>query len=504
MLNMILADDEVVIVRGIKKLVDWESLGILIVGEYENGSSAMEGILARRPDIALLDISMPGMNGIEILKSIRRLELPTKVIFISGFQDFEYAKNAITYGAVDYLIKPVIREELLHAVEKAVSSLSGEKLLAEPEEEKSVQQKELRHAVDLEQTTYLPVLTEILFEGSESGQEKKLIRFSVTSFLEEYLAEKGLGILFVKNEHIVMVLKGMDAERCKAVLTEVWRAVSAACGKKVGLVAGRIVDSMGQIPEEYERCLELCRYFFFADQMQIPVLTVGEEVFWRKAGEEDINAARDVLMDAIVVQDREAFLKAFESFSRILCLASGGRKEDADYYFCTTVRMVEQKLRSMNLEGRSPDVGELLERGRQCADFSRMKELFREYLEGYLELLKKKMESNEKKDILRAKEYIESHYQENLTLEILADVVHMNPYYFSSYFKKNAGENFKDYVNRVRIQRAVSLLVSTDMKTYEIAAQAGFRDVRAFTEAFSRAYGETPSSYRKRVLEKGE
>ena len=98
------------------------------------------------------------------------------------------------------------------------------------------------------------------------------------------------------------------------------------------------------------------------------------------------------------------------------------------------------------------------------------------------------------------KEYIEKHYQENLTLEILAGHIHMNPYYFSSYFKKNAGENFKDYVNRVRVEHAVSLLISTDKKTYEIAAEVGFRDVRSFTEVFSRTYGETPNSYRRRVL----
>lgn len=98
MLKLVLADDEPVIVRGIKKLVDWEKLGILIVGEYENGGSAMEGILGLKPDIALLDISMPGMDGIEILKNIRRLNLSTKVIFISGFQDFEYAKAPLLMG----------------------------------------------------------------------------------------------------------------------------------------------------------------------------------------------------------------------------------------------------------------------------------------------------------------------------------------------------------------------------------------------------------------------
>ena len=97
MRRMILADDEPVIMRGIRKLVDWERLGFSIVGESGDGSSAMGGLLSLRPDIALLDISMPGMNGIEILKNIREFGLPTRVIFISGFQDFEYARNCLLY-----------------------------------------------------------------------------------------------------------------------------------------------------------------------------------------------------------------------------------------------------------------------------------------------------------------------------------------------------------------------------------------------------------------------
>ena len=153
----------------------------------------------------------------------------------------------------------------------------------------------------------------------------------------------------------------------------------------------------------------------------------------------------------------------------------------------------------MNLPGREPDVGELLKKGRACEDYGQMKAFFLEYLEGYLKHFREMMESSEKKDIVYAKAYIEEHYQENLSLEVLAGIVHMNPYYFSSFFKKHAGENFKDYVNKVRISHAVSLLLSTDKKTYEIAMETGFRDARSFSEVFSRIYGETPSSYKKRV-----
>lgn len=127
MIRMILADDEPIITRGIQKLVDWNSLGILVAGEYADGREALDGIIKEKPDIALLDIFMPRMTGIEILREINMLGLPTKVIFISGFQDFQYAKDALRYGAVDYLLKPVVRDELMNAVGNCLADLRKEK-----------------------------------------------------------------------------------------------------------------------------------------------------------------------------------------------------------------------------------------------------------------------------------------------------------------------------------------------------------------------------------------
>lgn len=268
MLKLVLADDEPVIVRGIKKLVDWEKLGILIVGEYENGGSAMEGILGLKPDIALLDISMPGMDGIEILKNIRRLNLSTKVIFISGFQDFEYAKSAVTYGAVDYLLKPVILEELLHAIEKAAELANGGSVSVYREEKR-------QQMVVLEETTYLPVLAEIVFDGTENEQMKRLIYFSFHSFLEEYLAEKQLGILFSKDNHTVMIFKGIPLDRVRKALLDLQERTSDIMEKRTAFFIGGLVDSMSQIPQEYERCLDMRRYLFFLDQIKIPILCAG-------------------------------------------------------------------------------------------------------------------------------------------------------------------------------------------------------------------------------------
>ena len=112
MLKMIIADDEPMIVRGIQKLVDWNSLGIEIVGQCFDSTMTLASIIQQKPDIALLDISMPGKTGLEILKVIKTMGLSTRVVFISGFQEFQYAQEAVRLDAGDYLLKPVKTDQL--------------------------------------------------------------------------------------------------------------------------------------------------------------------------------------------------------------------------------------------------------------------------------------------------------------------------------------------------------------------------------------------------------
>ena len=503
MVKIILADDEPVILRGIRKLVDWEKLGMEIGGEYEDGRSAMEGILEVKPEIALLDINMPEMDGIAILKNIRELGLSTKVIFVSGFQDFEYAKSAITYGAVDYLLKPLILDELLHALEKAVEQAAGHMVRNYGKERKNLEVLATDDSSG-EKTTYIPVLAEVLFDGTEGEPMMRLMDFSLISFLKEYLSENKCGIMLETDSHIAMVFRGMGRDAVREEIFQLQERVGTIVDRRIGFVIGRVMGDMGRISEEYEKCLEMKRYFFFEEQMRVTVLSAGEKVFLRQAGTAELSEERGRMMDALFAQDENAFQAAFEQFARVLCLASDGRKEDACYYFCSTIRHLDDKMKAMNLQKEISDTKVLLEKGRACHNYRQLKEYYRECLEGYRKLLRDAMENNDKKDILFAKAYIEEHYRDNLSLEVMAGIVHMNPYYFSSFFKKNAGENFKDYVNKVRISHGVSLLLSTDLKIYEIAMETGFGDARSFAEAFSRVYGETPASYKKRVLDKAK
>lgn len=518
MLRMILADDEPVITRGIQKLLDWKSLGISIVGVYEDGKAAMEAILSLRPDIALLDINMPGMNGIEILKNLREFGIEeTSVIFISGFQDFSYARSALTYGAADYLLKPVIREELVRALNRALSG-KGKPPIGEnggnPREEAQEAAEnpagtgtspenpaEARTSPETdEKTRYLPmVVSAVLTEPN--GQMRRLMEFSVRSALTEEIEKKNSGILFEKEGNTVVVLRGdFTDEEFHTLLYDLWKTASEAVGKELYFFCGKPVSSMREIPGEYRRCVDLSRYLFFAAELPEHILSADRPVFARSAGYKELQEATAAVTNALVSHQQEDFDRAWTYFCRTLCLASDGRREDACYYFCSTIRVIDAQMTAMHIAGRSPEMRDLLEGGRKTADYREMCAYFRKFIDGYNSEVKNSVEGNDRKDIAEVQQYVEKHYREPITLATAADLIHVNSFYFSSLFKKKTGQNFKDYVNSVRLRQAVALLLSSDLKLYEIAEQTGFRDVRSLNDVFSKTYGETPAAYRKRIL----
>lgn len=105
--------------------------------------------------------------------------------------------------------------------------------------------------------------------------------------------------------------------------------------------------------------------------------------------------------------------------------------------------------------------------------------------------------NQENDSIFKVKEYISEHFSEDITLEKMAQMVYMNPYYFSAFFKKETGENFKAYLLEVRMKKALQYLMETNMKTYELASQVGYKDVRTFTDKFRDFYGCSPAKYKK-------
>ena len=195
---------------------------------------------------------------------------------------------------------------------------------------------------------------------------------------------------------------------------------------------------------------------------------------------------------------------AVDRYLDAVACAADGRADTAMYHLLVCRRIIQDRLEKTGVRCAGGS-NELMDAAREAPDYRAVTRLFRQALDELYEKMAGQVRKNEHKDIRRVMDYISEHYRENLTLDVLAKHIHMNSFYFSSYFKKQVGQNFKDYLNRVRMEHAMELLLSTDKRSYEIADEVGFRDYRYFNEVFSRYYGKTPAAYRKEFLAgKGE
>ncbi len=140
---------------------------------------------------------------------------------------------------------------------------------------------------------------------------------------------------------------------------------------------------------------------------------------------------------------------------------------------------------------------ELQHRLEGCDTFAQLRERLRDYYRELLPDVYRNARSRSTQEIVRVQRYIEEHYDQDLSLKTLAEVACVSPHYFSAYFKAETGQNYKAYLTRVRMERAMELVINSDLKTYEIAERVGYNNVRRFVDAFRAAYGMSPLDYRK-------
>ena len=387
MYSLLIADDELIILRGLRKLLNWAELDIEIIGEANDGLEAREMIISLKPDFAILDICMPLCSGVEILKTVYEKKLKTQVIFLSGHEEFTYAREAIKYGALSYLVKPVRKKELLQVIKSAIEKVDS----------KTSTKIAMDRLIELEQNPFIksngldrPLSTALAIQvqGIEQMDHdmERLVLFSILRTIERRLTEKKMGVAFSK-QGMIFVLLNHDEDHDPQNLT-----------------------------------LNLIEYIFRNTGKDM-IVGIGNTVESIKDINQSIRNARDALNYRFIRPDEKMHL--------------------------------------------------------------------------YTTPIEENIEYQVNKQIKQITSYISANFTENITLESTAKMVYMNPYYFSSYFKKHTGTNFKDYLTKIRMEKAVEILRTENVKTYQLAEMVGFGDAKYFSELFKRTYGMTPKEFRQ-------
>ena len=537
MLKVFLVEDEVVMRNGIKNNIPWEQEGFEFVGEASDGELAYPLIKREKPDILITDIRMPFMDGLELSRLVKK-ELPQiKIIILSGYNEFDYAKTAISIGVTDYLLKPISSAKLLEAVKKVGDMIEKEqdnvRLMERYEkemEENILQEKhklwgalasnrlstiELlekgqRLGMDFTASAYMVFLFKLMQEGDATGCSDELNRASekvnsLSSTWEKVLSfdrsPEGWAFL-IKGESETEVLETF-AETKKELLNLV------AAYPKVEYFGGlgSIVQRIGDIQNSYKEAARAFSSRFFLDANQIADSAEMVPVQNEEDGKIDVSKMlskkrEHELVEKFfkngTVEEVDSFLdELFQSIGEQNCKSLLYRQYVVmDLFFCATDFLENLEIGTEELPEECRDINQIVEKAGNAQSLRhQIGILFSETMilrDGH----SKKKYSKLLED---AKAFIDENYRhDDMSLNMVAAQVNISPSYFSTIFSSEMGQTFVEYLTHVRLEKAKELLMCSNMRTAEIGYEVGYKDSHYFSYIFKKVVGCSPKEYRNR------
>ena len=518
MYKIILADDEPLILRGLKKMIDWERLNAKVEGTVTDGKQLLDLIRKSKPDIIISDIAMPNLSGLDVIKSIKENHWNIKVIFLSGYQEFNYAKQAITYGAVDYLLKPASKSELEQALATAEGQLTKEKpaefwneenrLLNFIQDSNVSGNTELKEELstiknDSVQRSFVCVFFSLSFHSkrvSPDPNKLAIIQFSVFQFIQNYLKTDNLGIVLKRHENRYDTVFTLPPENplpsVKKNVAAIQNSVRQNYNMDLLIGIGDIVDSISDLKYAYKTA----RFAFKLNYFQPAPVTYYEDASKEfHQSFEDYNTSYKAFFQSVLHKENQWRERLEDCLNIIESLHFGNRYAAEDRCIAMAIvfykELKEYKLIDEDEKKQAEyenKVGNLRNQDTYGELKSKLTGLFQQLVD-----LVYQNKNSESLIVYQVKEYINCHFSEEITLEEIAKQVYMNPYYFSTFFKRKTGENFKNYLTKVRMKQAFIILKRKDVKTSELAQAVGYKDVRTFTDKFKETYGDSPAGLKK-------
>lgn len=529
--RIMLVDDEEEVRKAIIHKMAWEELGFTVVGDAENGEDALEKLEQLEPDVVITDIRMPYMDGLTLTARIREKYPSMKILIFSGYDDFEYAKQAIKLNVTEYILKPVNGEELAVILKRIRDNLDEE--------------IEQRRNIDLLRENYLgslPILRELFLN--------ELVRRTAdVAVIEPRLREYGIDILDARKwltavihververvetqalslhqELIPISVRGLVEDCLKpycrfAIFTSLEGITVIAAIDKENTQTG-LINLFGDICKESRRLLEVSitigvggscdtlRDIAVSYQAAVDALgyraIVGEGKTIYIHDVEPVNRGKlqfqvkdeEELTAAVKFGSRETIENMLRKLSACMDDAKVHARQYQLYMLAIAnclFRLVQQYDLDIDALFDTKEQYEVIREG-NCNR--------KEFAERIIpvacrmnEAMNRERDNTTRRIIEEAKGYIREHYSDpELSVEMLCRHLHMSPAYFSTVFKKETGQSYVNYLTEVRLKKAVELLNETDDKTYMIAQKVGYQEQNYFSYVFKKKYGVSPTKYR--------
>lgn len=525
MLRVLLVDDEPFISQGLSVLIDWKEEGYEIVKVATNGKEALDYLKENKVELIIADIQMPVMTGLELLAHIREDKVSeAHFVVLSGYSDFNYAKQAIRYGCMDYILKPVSKEELLGIIRKV--SHDSEHLRQDEMNQRKMERAYLEQNLisllvgkyDEANLDYVKQnvrfsegvrYVDVAYAGlpEEDAQDDRLQRGIYRELyhaLREVLGEDEKHAVFDASQDEKMYDAGfiycdymalehnMNEER---FLTELHGKLVQKTGKELCFLVGKKVQMMSSVSQSYGTARILRSLEAFHEKKAL--LFYEDEVQVSQSGIVLCKNALDALIEAIEANEPKQINgcvdKLYEELKG-LGVAGDVVNFNINYLLFQLMHLATEQDDEVNQEEILHFVSESsFEEGVMRGSSKHLARFACEYAE-YLAQLRKKVSHG----ILDAVEKeIKENYAENLRLRDLGKKYFVNSSYLGQIFRKKYGKSFSDYLTDYRMTEATKLLLKTDMKVNQIAEAVGYKDGDYFIRKFIELKGCTPSKFRK-------
>lgn len=543
MLKIFLAEDEVVVRETIKRMIPWEELGFELVGEAADGEMALPLLIRQQPDLLITDIKMPFMDGLTLARLAKKKIPGLKVVILSGYDDFNYAKQAIGIGVEDYLLKPITKNALIERLSEIRSRYEHEKTQKEYYEkfqremqayEKNssrdffealvdgsmdmmeVYKRAEKLGLDIVAEAYNVLIFTMNCDEDFSGQRDEYSSWEAESLelLENFFAGHSSAMLFRSNIFSYgVLLKGQREtieENTRACVDEIRKILSRQDGRREWFLAvGQSVERLSQIQKSYHTASRAFsqRYLYdenilYYDEMETMEHPGGQaetedNAYLQKV---DVNALNPAILQKFLSNGLQ---EETENFVKDYFYAIGQEPMESlvfrNYVILNVRFSVISFIKGLGCdtnEMESADTEEVLaESGKNMESaIAYAKKMISQAIE-----IRDQNSGNKNRSILKtAVDFIDSHYMdEEISLNTVANVANVSSNHFSALFSQNMGQTFIEYLTTLRMNKAKELLRCTGMRSSEIAGEIGYKDAHYFSYLFKKTQGMTPSDYRK-------
>lgn len=535
--NVLLVDDEADVLQAMKKKIDWETLGFCLAGTAENGQEALEMAEQLHIDVVMTDIKMPYMDGLTLCKNLKQSYRNMKVIIYSGFDDFEFAREAVHLEAEEYLLKPISAGDMEAAFSKVRKKLDQEydeyrnlNRLSEyyrkslPAMREQLVMGILEGRIAGERARAMMETYEICLDSpfyvvaalymdvnprEEQPQPAQLFTLSLKDMVQDYLKNRTRFFSTAFLDQVIVIFMLDEREEIDQVLyhlDQICKMGFRVLKSSVTAAVGQICANTDALHTSYEEAVNAMEYR--------SILGSGQVLY--------INDIEPCSEENILVTEHE--------FQNLVHAVKLGNRDE-------TNAAIAQIMDSIRKERISPGqyqllfmelLSELMKIGRAYKlhpnqifgeHAGSWQELYRmvtvDELEGWLQevctnlrhVLRHERRDSAARLTEQAKAYIEEHYKESdLSADSLCRCLNVSAAYFSTIFKREVGMSFVAYLTKIRLEHALELLRTTEDKTYIIASRVGYMEPNYFSYVFKKQYGISPSKYRAEmsVKEKNE